>query len=332
MALLDRLSRMVAITAATLYRIAALVVATLLRVVEYMDRLVIEAVPVPEDRFVAFRKRAFSIGWFGTMILAVLAIMIVVSLQPVTDNNVFVSQYTLENYGRLVEEPFYLSVFVDTVKLAGTAALLGVVMSYPAAYFIGVKLPERLQFPLTLAVIAPMWTLFIIRVFAWMTILGNNGTLHKILRFFGLVGEQFTLLGTEVAVIIVLTQVWFPMAFLPIYSAMSAIPEEFFAAAQDLGGTRWDIFRHIVFPLTLPSAFGGFLLVFLPAMGSYVIPLLVGGQQGFMIAQVVASQFLAGYDWPFGAALAILLATVILALTWVLQRIINLREALEGFA
>lgn len=302
------------------------------RLAERGDRLVIKKAPVTEERLAAFRKRNFPIAWFGTMVLVVLVIMLIVSFQPETDKNVFVPRFTVENYLQLARDPFFLTVFVDTVKLAGTAALLAVVLSYPAGYFIGVKFPERFQYPMTLAVIAPMWTLFIIRVFAWMTILGNNGTLHKVLMAFKLVGSQFTLLGTEFAVVIVLAQVWFPMAFLPIYSAMSGLPVEYFDAAQDLGATRWDIFRHIVFPLTLPSAFGGVLLVFLPAMGSYVIPLLVGGEDGFMIAQVVASQFLDAYNWPLGAALAILLAAMILTMTFVLQRILNLREALEGFA
>ncbi|MFB6304013.1 MAG: ABC transporter permease [Haloferacaceae archaeon] len=295
-------------------------------------RRLTDGLPVSEDQLTDALKRGFPLAWFGTMVAVTLVVMLVISFQPTTDSNVFVAEYTLQNYLTLVEQTQYIGVFVNTVKLAAFAGLFAVVLSYPAAYFIGVKLPERLQYPLVLAVIVPMWTLFIIRVYAWMTILGTNGPVHQILLTLGMAGQDFTLLYTELAVVVVLAQIWFPMAFLPIYTAMSGIEDAYFEAARDLGGSRWDVFRYIVFPLTLPSTFGAFLLVFLPALGSYVIPLLVGGQQGFMIARVIASQFLSSFNWPFGAALAVVLALVVLALIGVLQRVISFREALGGFA
>lgn len=291
-----------------------------------------QAAPVSLTRVIDVVKRAFPMAWFGTFVGVTLFIMLVISFQPTTDTNVFVTAFTLENYRAILGQPLYVGVFVNTVKIAAAAALFAVVVSYPAAYYVGVKLPDRYQYPIVLGIIVPMWTLFIIRVYAWMTILGTNGTIHKLLLSFGLVGQNFTLLYTEWAVIVVLAQIWFPMAFLPIYSAMSGIDDEYFEAARDLGGSKYDIFRHIVFPITLPSTFGAFLLVFLPTMGSYVAPLLVGGQDGFMIAQVIASQFLSAYDWPFGAALAVVLASVVLALVGVLQRVVGIREALRGFA
>ncbi|MFB6267747.1 MAG: ABC transporter permease [Halodesulfurarchaeum sp.] len=296
----------------------------------YRDTM--SAIPVREERVINVLKRGIPIAWYGTMVGVVLVIMVIISFQTTTDTDVFVTTYTLANYARLLQQTQYLQVFFNTVFIAAGAGLFAVVFSYPSSYYIGVKLPERYQYPMVLGIIVPMWTLFIIRVYAWMTILGTNGTVHKLLLFFGLVGQDFTLLYTRFSVIVVLAQIWFPMAFLPIYSAMAGIDEEIFEAARDLGGSRWDIFREIVFPLTLPSAFGGFLLVFLPALGSYVIPLLVGGKQGIMIAQFIASQFLSAYNWPFGAALAVVLAIIVLVLIAVLQRVISFREALGGFA
>lgn len=288
--------------------------------------------PLSEDRLIDFLKRAGPMAWFGTMVGVTLVIMLIISLQPTTDNDVFVAEYTIANYAKIVEQTQYLRVFIKTVKISAMAGLFAVTASYPSAYYIGVKLPERYQYPLILGIIVPMWTLFIIRVYAWMTILGTNGTVHKLLLTAGLVGPEFTLLYTEAAVVVVIAQIWFPMAFLPIYSAMSGIEDEYLEAARDLGGRRWDIFRYVVFPLTLPSTFGAFLLVFLPALGSYVIPLLVGGQQGFMIARIIASQFLSSFNWPFGAALAVVLGLLVLSMIAVLQRVISFREALGGFA
>lgn len=302
------------------------------RAVDRGYRRVMATLPVSEDRLIATLKRAIPLAWFGTIVGVTLVVMLLISFQPSTGNNVFVFSYTLENYATLLNQGQFVGVFINTVKISVLAAGLTVVLSYPAAYYVGLKLPTRYQYPVVLGIIVPMWTLFIIRVYAWMTILGTNGTLHKVLRFFGIAGENFSLLNTEVAVVLVIAQIWFPMGFLPLYSAMSGIEDEYFEAARDLGGTRWDIFREIVFPLTLPSAFGAFLLVFLPAMGSYVIPLLVGGQEGFMISRVIASQFLDAYNWPFGAALAVVLALIVLALIGVLQRVISFREALGGFA
>lgn len=288
--------------------------------------------PISEDRLINTLKRAGPIVWFGMMVGVTMVIMLIISFQTTTGNNVFVFDYTLGNYAGLLEQSQYISVFVNTVKLSALAGLFAVVVSYPAAYYIGVKLPDRYQYPLILGIIVPMWTLFIIRIYAWMTILGTNGTVHKILLAFGLAGQDFTLLYTELAVVVVIAQIWFPMAFLPLYSAMAGIKTEYFEAARDLGGDRYEIFRYIVFPLTLPSAFGSFLLVFLPALGSYVIPLLVGGQDGFMIARIIASQFLSSYNWPTGAALAVVLALLVLSMIVVLQRVVNFREALGGFA
>ena len=295
-------------------------------------RAITGSLPINEDRLINLLKRAGPIAWFGTMVGVTLVIMLIISFQPTTDNDVFVAEYTLDNYRQIIQQAQYFNVFINTVKISALAGLFAVAASYPAAYYIGVKLPERYQYPLILGIIVPMWTLFIIRVYAWMTILGTNGTIHKILLALGMVGSDFTLLYTEVAVVVVIAQIWFPMAFLPLYSAMAGIEDEYFEAARDLGGDRWDIFRYIVFPLTLPSAFGSFLLVFLPALGAYVIPLLVGGQKGFMIARIIASQFLNSFNWTFGAALAVVLGLVVLALIGVLQRVISFREALGGFA
>jgi spermidine/putrescine transport system permease protein len=302
------------------------------RAVDRGYRRVMATLPISEDRLIGILKRVLPMAWFGTVVGVTLVVMLIISFQTTTSNNVFVFSYTLENYATLLNQGQYIGVFINTVKISVLSAGLVVVLSYPAAYYVGLKLPARYQYPVVLGVIVPMWTLFIIRVYAWMTILGTNGTLHKVLLFFDAAGPNFTMLNTEVAVVLVIAQIWFPMGFLPLYSAMNGIKDEYFEAARDLGGTRWDIFRNIVFPLTLPSAFGAFLLVFLPAMGSYVIPLLVGGQEGFMISRIIASQFLDAYNWPFGAALAVVLAFIVLALIGVLQRVISFREALGGFA
>ena len=292
----------------------------------------IRSLGIDRDRLLVALKRALPTAWFGTMVGATLVVMLLISFQPTTDADVFVAEYTLSNYLAILQQSQYVGVVVDTVQIAGLSALLALAIAYPAAYYVGVKLPERYQYPLVLGVIVPMWTLFIVRVYAWMTILGTNGTIHRLLMGLGLVGPEFTLLYTRAAVVVVLAQVWFPMAFLPVYSAMTGIDRTYFEAARDLGGTRWDAFRHVVFPLTAPAAMGGFLLVFLPSLGSYVTPLLIGGKNGFMIARVIASQFLSGYNWPFGAALAVVLTVMVLALTALSQRVIDVRETLRGVA
>lgn len=281
---------------------------------EYYDQLF---------RFIAF-------AWFGFFIVVPILIMVIISLQPTTDKNIFVFEYTLANYREILDRTYYLNVLLDTIKIAAITGFTTMVIAYPAAYYLGVKAPKKLQYPALLAVITPMWTLFILRVYAWLNILGSNGAVPSMLHQFGLVGSQYSLLYSEAAVVIVLTQIWAPMGFLPLYSSMDAIKVEHLEAAVDLGGSRWDIFRYIILPLTLPGAFAGFLLVFLPALGTYVIPLLVGGKEGFMFAQIIASQFLSGYDWTLGAALAVVLVSILLAITAVLQRVVDFQDTLAG--
>jgi spermidine/putrescine transport system permease protein len=226
--------------------------------------------------------------------------------------------FTLHNYAR-VFDPTYMWIFVRSVGYAGVTTALCVVIGYPVAYYIA-RVEESLRNKLLLLVMVPFWTSFLIRTYAWITILKQEGLLNSFLEATKLGIGPFNLLYTPAAVIIGLVYAYLPFMILPIYGSAEKLDNSLIEAAYDLGAGPMRAFSTVIVPLTMPGIAAGTLLVFVPAIGMFAITDLMGGAKVPMIGNVIQNQFLQARDWPFGAALGVIFM-LMFALTYViLQR------------
>lgn len=214
----------------------------------------------------------------------------------------------LESYARLLEDTVYLEVFAKSVVYALVTTLACLLLAYPLAVLIA-QSPRKYRDLMLLLVILPFWSNFLIRVYAWMTILGPQSFVMQALNgALALVGaEPVSLLYTPAAVVITLVYVHLPFMVLPLYANLEKHDPALLDAAQDLGAGAWQRFWRVTFPLSLPGVYAGVALVFIPALGIFAIPDLIGGTGGIMIGNVIKQQFLDTRDWPFGAALSFVL-------------------------
>ena len=226
--------------------------------------------------------------------------------------------FSFDNYRR-VFDPVYLRIFGRSIGYAALTTVLCVVIGYPVAFYIG-RAPERLRNRLLLLVMVPFWTSFLIRTYAWITILKQEGMLNSFVQSMNLGLEPFNLLYTPTAVVIGLVYAYLPFMILPIYGSAEKLDNSLIEAAYDLGAGPIRAFSSVIVPLTLPGIAAGTLLVFVPAIGMFAITDLMGGAKVPMIGNVIQNQFLQARDWPFGAALGVIFM-LMFALTYViLQR------------
>ena len=223
---------------------------------------------------------------------------------------------TAEAYAVLFSDFLYGRLFLKSLGYAALATVLCLAAGYPLALLIA-RSPRRYRDILVLLVILPFWSNFLIRVYAWMTILGPQSFVMRALNgALVLVGlEPVSLLYTPAAVVITLVYVHLPFMVLPLYANLEKHDPALLDAAQDLGASAWQRFWRVTFPLSLPGVYAGAALVFIPAFGIFAIPDLVGGTGGIMIGNVIKQQFLDTRDWPFGAALSLVLMAGALALS-----------------
>jgi spermidine/putrescine transport system permease protein len=226
--------------------------------------------------------------------------------------------FSFENYRR-VFDPVYLKIFRRSIAYSALTTVLCVVIGYPVAYYIG-RAHEALRNRLLLLVMVPFWTSFLIRTYAWITILKQEGMLNSFVQSMNLGIEPFNLLYTPTAVVIGLVYAYLPFMILPIYGSAEKLDNSLIEAAYDLGAGPIRAFSSVIVPLTLPGIAAGTLLVFVPAIGMFAITDLMGGAKVPMIGNVIQNQFLQARDWPFGAALGVIFM-LMFALTYViLQR------------
>ncbi len=223
---------------------------------------------------------------------------------------------TLASYARFFASPIYLELFVKSLAYALATTALCLAIAYPLSMLIAAS-AKKYRDLLLLLVILPFWSNFLIRVYAWMIILGPEWALARIVNgVLGLVGAgPVTLMFSPFAVIVVLVYVHLPFMVLPLYANLEKHDPALLDAAQDLGARPWQRFRHVTWPLSLPGVIAGAALVFIPAFGIFAVPDLVGGTDGIMIGNVIKQQFLETRDWPFGSVLSIVLTVVALAIT-----------------
>lgn len=244
--------------------------------------------------------------------------------------------FTLENLAMVVD-PLYAGIFLNSARIAGLAALIAVVLGYAAAYAIA-AMPRRAQPMLLFLAVLPFWSNYLIRTYAWIVLLNREGLVTQLFRWFGFDGELPQMLYTERTVIVGLVYNYLPFVILACYAPLSRLNPEISEASRDLGAGGWTTFRRVTLPLTLPGIAVGAVFVFVLSIGNFVTPALLGGGQFQMIGNVVYAQFLTANDWPFGAALSMVLIAIMMVLlllqTWATERGSGLgrqsREAADG--
>jgi len=222
---------------------------------------------------------------------------------------------TAENYGRFFSDFLYTQLFIKSFAYAAVTTLVCLVIAYPLSMLIA-RSPKKHRDLLVLLVILPFWSNFLIRVYAWMIILGPQSVfvraLNAFIGFFGF--EPVSLLFTPFAVIVGLVYVHLPFMVLPLYANLEKHDPALLDAAQDLGANAWQRFWRVTFPLSLPGVYAGAALVFIPALGIFAIPDILGGTEGIMICNVIKQQFLDTRDWPFGSVLSMVLTVMAVGL------------------
>jgi len=222
-------------------------------------------------------------------------------------------EFNLLNYVRFAD-PLYLSIFWRSFEIALITTIICLLVSYPFAYFISRQEKSRTRNLLLLLVMIPFWTNFLIRTYAWRVILGSDGPINSLFMALGIIDEPFRLLFTDGAVIMGLVYGYLPFMVLPLYAAIERVDFSLMEAAGDLYANGAQAFRRILLPLSMPGVIAGSILVFIPSLGAFVTPDLLGGAKTVMIGNLIQSQFLTARDWPFGSAISIgLMGTVLIS-------------------
>lgn len=215
-------------------------------------------------------------------------------------------EFSFDNYLWLTEDTLYFNAYVSSVTIAAVSTFLALLVGYPIAYGMA-RAPATLRPVLLMLVILPFWTSFLIRVYAWIGILKPEGLLNQLLLSIGVIDQPLIIMNTHTAIFIGIVYSYLPFMVLPLYSALEKMDYSLIEAAQDLGCPPISAFWKITFPLSLPGVVAGCLLVFIPAVGEFVIPDLLGGSQTLMIGKTLWNEFFANRDWPVSSAVAVIL-------------------------
>ncbi|HXX04484.1 MAG TPA: ABC transporter permease subunit [Xanthobacteraceae bacterium] len=224
----------------------------------------------------------------------------------------FVSGLSLDNYVLLGSDPLYVLSYLKSVEIAAFSTLILLLVGYPIAYAIA-RMPRRAQAVLILLVVLPFWTSLLIRIYAWMNILQRDGLLNELLAAFAIVKEPPAWLSTDTAIYIGIVYSYLPFMVLPLYATLEKLDETLLEAAADLGCPRWKIFWLVTLPLSSSGMLAGVLLCFIPIVGEFVIPDLLGGSQSPMIGQTIWIEFFGNRDWPAASAVAVVLVCLLVS-------------------
>lgn len=231
------------------------------------------------------------------------------------------------NYAFLLEDALYIVAYLSSMKIAFISTVFALLIGYPMAYMIA-RSAEPWRSVLLMLVILPFWTSFLLRVYAWIGLLKGNGLINGLLMSTGLIDQPLVILQTDAAVYIGIVYTYLPFMILPLYANLSKLDMSLLEASSDLGAKPWVAFLTVTLPLSLPGIIAGSMLVFIPAIGEFVIPALLGGPDTLMIGKVLWTEFFNNRDWPVASAVAIAMLVVIVAPIMWLRRI----EASRGMA
>jgi len=236
-------------------------------------------------------------------------------------------QGTVDNYQFLFSDKLYGISYLKSVWTASVATFFCLLLGFPMAYAIA-RSEARLRNLFLLLVILPFWISFLLRVYAWMGLMNNYGVINNFLLALGVIDQPLAIMYTDFAVYVGLVYSYLPFMILPLYATLERLDEDLVEAAMDLGAGPWAAFRDVTWPLARPGVIAGCLLVFIPAIGEYVIPYLLGGPESLMVGRVLFDEFFVNRDWPLASAVAIVLLTLLVLPIVMLQR---QRSTEEGF-
>ena len=260
------------------------------------------------------------LAWVGFFLLLPYLLMFAHSFWTVREG--FITHtWNLQNYRVLFTNPLYFGVFLRTLRIAAAVTLCSLLLGYPLAYYLSFLSGPRKELLYQL-VIVPLWVSYLVRGYAWKTILGSEGVLNGFLQYLHITHEPVSfLLYSPFAVVLVLTHIYTPFVFLPIYASLEHIPRPLVEASQDLGAGPAQTFVRVILPLSMPGLIAGATFAFILSLGDFLAPLLVGGASGTMIANIVQSLFGAAYDWPLGAAISVCILLSTIGLLFLTERL-----------
>jgi spermidine/putrescine transport system permease protein len=249
------------------------------------------------------------------------ALMFAYSFWSVSESQAIVHSWTFANYEQLFTRDVYRQTLLRSARIAARVMLFSLLLGYPLAYVLSFHAGRRKNLLYQLVII-PLWVSYLVRAYAWKTILGTDGVLNTSLQYLHLTIHplQF-LLYSPFAVVLTLTHIYTPFTFLPIFAALEHIPRSLVEASHDLGASRLQTFWRVVLPLSIPGVLAGATFAFVLSFGDFLAPLLLGGPSGIMISNIVVSLFGAAYNWPLGAAISFCMLAVVVGLLWVSQRL-----------
>ena len=270
------------------------------------------------------RRLVLGVPYFWLLLFFLVPFMIVVKISfataeiaipPYSDIVEYIDEMltfnlNMGNYLFLADDEMYLQAYLTSIRLALVATFFCLMLGYPMAYAMA-RAPGRQQSLLLMLVLLPSWTSFLIRIYAWMGILKNNGLLNNLLMWCGLIDQPLQILNTNIAVYIGIVYAYLPFMVLPIYANLTQLDKSLLEAANDLGCRPWQTFFRVTLPLSKGGIIAGCMLVFIPAVGEYVIPELLGGPESLMIGKVLWQEFFNNRDWPLASALAMIMLLIL---------------------
>ena len=299
--------------------------------VEMKDRLLWSPGMFSFDRRVAFWILFIPpLIWLGLFFVAPLVLMAFFSFSPDMSVSLFQNWVpTLKQYTQAVADASYWRLLGISVIMALFVAVISILLSYPIAYFLAFRAGKRSNFFLVMLLI-PFWTSYLLRVMAWKFMLGSEGLINSFLEYIRVIQQPLTaLLYNRSAVVVTLIYVWIPFSTLPILAALQRIDLALFEAASDLGAPPLAQFLRVTLPLSMPGVLAAFFMVFIPTVGEYVTPLLVGGSRGSMYGNIIQIFFTQAANWPFGSALSMIMLSATMIMVVLATRLVNLRELVE---
>jgi spermidine/putrescine transport system permease protein len=259
--------------------------------------------------------------WVTVFLLVPYAILFCYSFWSVSSAQTILHDWNLQNYLQLARNPIYLQVLFRSMRIAASVTVFALLLGYPLAYYLSFHAAKRKDLLYQLVII-PLWASYLVRGYAWKTILGSDGVLNGFLRYLHITHRPVEFfLYSPFAVIITLTHIYTPFTLLPIYASLEHIPRNLVEASHDLGASPWSTFHRVILPLSLPGVLAGATFAFVLTLGDFLAPLLVGGPSGIMISNVVVSLFGAAYNWPLGAAISFCMMLLVLTLLFITERL-----------
>lgn len=261
------------------------------------------------------------VGWVTVLLLLPYVLLLIQSFWRL-ENGTITHQLTLDNYRRLFGTALYPNTILFSAGIALRVTLFSLLLAYPLAYLLAFKVKKHRNL-MYMAVIIPLWVSYLVRAYAWKTILGQSGVLNGLLLSLGIIDQPLTiLLYSKWALIIALTHIYVPFTLMPIFAVLESIPRSLKEASQDLYASRWQTFLRVILPLSIPGVMAGCTFAFVLSMGDFLAPQLLGGNDSaLMVSNLVWSLFGVAYNWPLGAAVSVVMLSLTLALLWLANKV-----------